>query len=158
MASPTRGAAIVFQLTHEILSGALAPGATLEEAALAARLGASRTPVREALRQLSASGLVELRPHRPARVMPVDEGRIRDVALHEGEPTLRQPVEGGAIARVGELVEHRHVMVGVRDHVVHEVGADEPGAAGDEKLHGLSLCARSPCSRKRKNSRHEVGP
>jgi len=79
MASPTRGAAIVFQLTHEILSGALAPGATLEEAALAARLGASRTPVREALRQLSASGLVELRPHRPARVMPVDEGRITDM-------------------------------------------------------------------------------
>lgn len=79
MASPTRGAAIVFRLTHEILSGALAPGATLEEAALAARLGASRTPVREALRQLSASGLVELRPHRPARVMPVDEERITEM-------------------------------------------------------------------------------
>ncbi|MGJ3262121.1 MAG: GntR family transcriptional regulator [Salinarimonas sp.] len=79
MASPTRGAAIVFQLTHEILSGTLAPGETLEETALAARLGASRTPVREALRQLAASGLVELRAHRPARVMPVDEARITDM-------------------------------------------------------------------------------
>lgn len=72
MAAPTRGAAIVFQLTREILSGDLAPGTTLEEIALASRLGASRTPVREALRQLAASGLVELRPHRPARVVAVD--------------------------------------------------------------------------------------
>ncbi|GGK45520.1 GntR family transcriptional regulator [Salinarimonas ramus] len=72
MERPTRGAAIVFQLTREILSGALAPGTTLEEIALAERLGASRTPVREALRQLAASGLVELRPHRPARVVAID--------------------------------------------------------------------------------------
>lgn len=79
MASPTRGAAIVFQLTREILSGELAPGTTLEEIALATRLGASRTPVREALRQLAASGLVELRPHRPARVMAIDVERIGEM-------------------------------------------------------------------------------
>lgn len=79
MASPTRGAAIVFQLTREILSGALAPGTTLEEIALAERLGASRTPVREALRQLAASGLVELRPHRPARVVAIDVGGLAEM-------------------------------------------------------------------------------
>lgn len=79
MARPTRGAAIVFQLTREILSGALAPGTSLEEIALAERLGASRTPVREALRQLAASGLVELRPHRPARVMPIDVDRLSEM-------------------------------------------------------------------------------
>lgn len=80
MAHPTRGAAIASTLTVEILSGVLAPGAPLEEAALASRLGASRTPVREALRHLAASGLVELRPRRPARVMPIDQGRLSDMA------------------------------------------------------------------------------
>ena len=44
-----------------------------------------------------------------------------------------QPVERRPVARVGELVQHGDVMVGVVQHVVDEVGADEAGAAGDEK-------------------------
>lgn len=68
---------------------------------------------------------------------PVDEGRIRDVPVHEGEAVVRKAVERGPVARVGELVEHGHVVVGVLDHVVHEVGADEPGAAGDQKIHAM---------------------
>lgn len=45
-------------LLDEIQSGALAPGAALAEVELAARLGVSRTPVREALGRLAADGLV----------------------------------------------------------------------------------------------------
>jgi DNA-binding GntR family transcriptional regulator len=45
-------------LLDEIQSGALAPGTALAEADLAARLGVSRTPVREALGRLAADGLV----------------------------------------------------------------------------------------------------
>ena len=51
-------------LTDEIASGALPAGTALDEQQLAARFNASRTPVREALRQLSVSGLVEMRPRR----------------------------------------------------------------------------------------------
>ena len=51
-------------LTDEIASGTLAAGTALDEQLLADRFGASRTPVREALRQLAVSGLVELRPRR----------------------------------------------------------------------------------------------
>ena len=51
-------------LTDEIASGRLPAGAALDEQDLADRFGASRTPVREALRQLSVSGLVEMRPRR----------------------------------------------------------------------------------------------
>jgi len=51
-------------LTDEIASGALPAGTALDEQQLASRFNASRTPVREALRQLSVSGLVEMRPRR----------------------------------------------------------------------------------------------
>ena len=50
-------------LVEEILSGALGPGSRLDETGLAERFGVSRTPVREALQSLAASGLAE-RGHR----------------------------------------------------------------------------------------------
>jgi Transcriptional regulators len=52
----------------DIASGKLAPGARLEEAALAERFKVSRTPVREALAQLASAGLVEMRPRQGAVV------------------------------------------------------------------------------------------
>jgi DNA-binding GntR family transcriptional regulator len=56
------------QLADEIVRGQLAPGTSLDETALAQRFEVSRTPVREAIRLLAASGLVEARPHRVAVV------------------------------------------------------------------------------------------
>ncbi len=55
-------------IEEEILSFKLKPGDKLDEARLAERYGTSRTPVREALRQLSSAGLIVLRPHRGAVV------------------------------------------------------------------------------------------
>ena len=56
------------QVADEIISGALKPGTTLDETVLARRFQVSRTPVREAIRLLSASGLVQARAHRSAIV------------------------------------------------------------------------------------------
>lgn len=56
---------------EEIATGRLAPGTRLDEVKLAARFAVSRTPIREALQQLAASGLVELKPRRGAFVTPV---------------------------------------------------------------------------------------
>jgi DNA-binding GntR family transcriptional regulator len=50
-----------------VLSGEIAPGARLAQVELAERLGISRTPVREALRRLSAEGLVDFSPNRGFR-------------------------------------------------------------------------------------------
>jgi len=52
------------QLAAEIVSGDVAGGRRLDEVEWAHRLGVSRTPLRESLRQLAALGLVENRPHR----------------------------------------------------------------------------------------------
>ena len=62
-----------------ILSGDLAPGAVLPQAALASRIGISTTPLREALRRLKQEGLVDLDAHRDARVRPLDAGEARDL-------------------------------------------------------------------------------
>jgi DNA-binding GntR family transcriptional regulator len=62
-----------------ILSGDLAPGAVLPQAALAQTIGISTTPLREALRRLKQEGLVELDAHRDARVRPLDADEARDL-------------------------------------------------------------------------------
>ncbi len=63
-AAETRTDRLVRVLSDEIVSGRLGPGIRLDEQSLADRYGLSRTPVREALGQLAAMGLVEKRPHR----------------------------------------------------------------------------------------------
>src|SRR5713101_3943739 len=52
------------KLADDILRGVYPPGARLDEIGLAKRFKLSRTPVREALRQLTSAGLVEMRPRR----------------------------------------------------------------------------------------------
>ncbi|KJC57206.1 GntR family transcriptional regulator [Bradyrhizobium sp. LTSPM299] len=64
----TRAEELRLQLADEIVRGTLAPGAALDETEIARRFNVSRTPVREALRQLAASGLIDARAHRGAVV------------------------------------------------------------------------------------------
>ena len=54
------------RLRQLIVEGAIAPGAKLNERALAEQLHVSRTPLREAIRMLAAEGLVDLLPNRGA--------------------------------------------------------------------------------------------
>jgi DNA-binding GntR family transcriptional regulator len=63
-------------IEQAILVGDFAPGEKLEEVALAQRFGVSRTPVREALHQLSAAGLVDSRPRRGAFVASLTPERL----------------------------------------------------------------------------------
>jgi DNA-binding GntR family transcriptional regulator len=59
-------------LAGRIISGDLAPGTALDESMLAADYAVSRTPVREALRLLAASGLVDQKPHAKTLVAKPD--------------------------------------------------------------------------------------
>ena len=67
----TRREAVVRRLRADILSGELPPGTVLKDAELAAQLGLSITPVREAITQLAAEGLVDISPNRTRRVAGV---------------------------------------------------------------------------------------
>src|SRR5215813_4484985 len=64
----TRAEELRLQLADEIVRGVLPPGSALDETDIARRFSVSRTPVREALRQLVASGLVDAQAHRGAVV------------------------------------------------------------------------------------------
>jgi DNA-binding GntR family transcriptional regulator len=83
--SPTRADQLRRTLEEEIFTGHLKPGDRLDEQSLAQRFNVSRTPVREALRQLSASHLIEVRPRQGAVVavitLPQAEGFAEAVDL-----------------------------------------------------------------------------
>jgi DNA-binding GntR family transcriptional regulator len=65
----TRAERIRSEIADQILGGRRPPGTHLDEHAVAAEFGVSRTPVREAIRLLAASGLVAYRPRRGAEVV-----------------------------------------------------------------------------------------
>ena len=64
------------QIADQIISGALRPGQELDEKKLAEAFNVSRTPVREALRQLAAANLVEWRPHQSAIVAKITPSKM----------------------------------------------------------------------------------
>lgn len=106
-------------IADEIVCGRLAPGMALEEVEIARRFGVSRTPVREAIRELAATGLVEARAHRSAIVARPSSERLRGMfdvlaelealcaglaALHmTSDERARLQAFHGSLA---ELVEH----------------------------------------------------
>ena len=86
-----------------VLSGELASGTRLRQEALAEEFGVSRTPVREALRKLQASGLVELRPNRGAQVRGLSPREIRDAYESDTDRLAASPFETLGPERTEEL-------------------------------------------------------
>jgi len=74
-------------LAKDILSGALQPGARLDEPGICRKFGVSRTPIREALRRLSGTGLVEVTPRKGVKVARIDVEQLNNMfeALAEFE-------------------------------------------------------------------------
>lgn len=71
---------VVFQTLREaILKGDLRPGERLMELQLAAKLGVSRTPIREAIRMLEQEGLAVTIPRKGAEVARMTEKNMEDV-------------------------------------------------------------------------------
>lgn len=75
----TLASAVVDRLREQILSNAYPSGTQLRQDALAASFGVSRIPVREALFQLEAEGLVQMVPHKGAVVTELSHEEINDV-------------------------------------------------------------------------------
>src|ERR1700689_3168121 len=72
----TRSDHVRRQIADKIISGELRPGEELDEKRLAETFGVSRTPIREALRQLAASEMIEWRPHQSAIVAQITPSRM----------------------------------------------------------------------------------
>ncbi len=87
-------------LQARMVSGELVSGTRLRQEALAEEFGVSRTPIREALRKLQASGLVELQPNRGALVRGPSSREIRDAY------EVRAELEGLAAELAAERIQH----------------------------------------------------
>jgi DNA-binding GntR family transcriptional regulator len=70
---------MVRAIADMIVTGEILPGERLDESSLASRFDVSRTPVREALRELGAMGLVGREPNRSAVVTQVTEGALHSM-------------------------------------------------------------------------------
>jgi DNA-binding GntR family transcriptional regulator len=77
-------------LRRAIAAGTLKPGQRIQQDNLAAELGVSRMPIREAFRQLEAEGLVTVYPHRGVVVTDVSIKDIEDIYV------IRIALEGAA--------------------------------------------------------------
>jgi len=72
-------------LVDQIIAGEIKPGQRVEEQAVATQFGVSRTPVRDALRQLAGTGLVEFRPNRGVTVVDLKFDELGEMFEALGE-------------------------------------------------------------------------
>lgn len=86
------------QLQNDILNGRYAPGDSLIETRLSEDMGVSRTPVREAIRQLELEGLVQSIPNKGAVVKGISSQDIEDIY------TIRMMIEGLAARWAAEKI------------------------------------------------------
>jgi DNA-binding GntR family transcriptional regulator len=92
-------------IRERIISGEYPPGAHLKEQLVAADTGASRTPVREALRRLNAEHLVEFVPNRGAYVTSWSLEDVEEIY------TLRSVLEGQAAFRAATRIDDDEIDV-----------------------------------------------
>src|ERR1700719_4991000 len=109
----TRAEELRLQLADEIVRGTLPPGAALDETDIARRFKVSRTPVREALRQLAASGLVDARAHRSAVVARPTIDRL--TGMFEAMAELEALCAGLAAERM--LAAERHRLEAIHEEL-----------------------------------------
>ena len=85
----TRAERLADAIAASVLSGEFRPGLRLDEKTLAERYAVSRTPVREALRQLASTGLIDITPRRGATVVRATSAQLETLfgAMAEVEAT-----------------------------------------------------------------------
>lgn len=72
---------VFHRLREDILSGKYKEGDELKEVAIGEELGVSRTPVREAFRQLELEGLIQIIPNKGAYVTGITEKDVKDIYM-----------------------------------------------------------------------------
>jgi DNA-binding GntR family transcriptional regulator len=129
----TRAEELRLQLADEIVRGALPPGAPLDETDIARRFSVSRTPVREALRQLAASGLVEARAHRGAVVARPSLERLN--GMFEAMAELEALCAGLAAERMTAVERARLEAIHEELRVLSHAGNPERFHEVNERFH-----------------------
>lgn len=108
------------RLRAAILDGALLAGEWLRQERLAQEYGVSQMPVREALKELAAEGLVEHVPYRGVRVVAFSPGDVADLYAHRAFLEGRAAHAAATAISADELAELRCLVDAMRAHMAHE--------------------------------------
>jgi len=119
LAAPALYEQVAERLRSRIYAHELAPGAWVDEQAIAAEYGISRTPLREALKVLASEGLVELKPRRGCYVTEISRQDLDDIfplmAILEGR-CAADAVKAAKPADIEELREiHARLEAAARE-------------------------------------------
>ena len=127
--------AVFVTLRDAILHGTLRPGDRLMEIHLAARLGVSRTPVREAIRMLEQEGLARTLPRRGAVVGQITQSDLQDVL------EVRSALEELAVRKACRSIDARQISELERAARIFaqqlRAGDLTASARADEEFHGI---------------------
>lgn len=139
---------IADRIVDAVASGGLEPGQRLIETEIAAALGVSRMPLREALKLLEAQGLLAVTPRRGAVIVGLDERRMRQIcearlalerlAMQDAAAALRADPAGRA--SFDRLIEQMRQRAEMGDWLA-------AGKADLEFHRRLVLAARNPVVR-----------
>lgn len=116
------------RIRDDILSGALAPGAQLNEMEMALEFGVSRGPLREAMQRLIQEGLLRSEPHRGVFVPDFTEADMADIYF------VRATLEAAAVRRIvagdrrGAIAEH---LTAIAEGMDRAMKAGDWGAGGE---------------------------
>lgn len=132
-------------LSERLMAGVYAPGDKLSLRSVAAALGVSMTPVREAITRLVADGALEVAPNRAVRVPVLDVARFRELTA------LRIEIEGMASAWAAERCDEADLAAIAEAEAAFRVERARPApdlagtVAINQKVHfAIYRAARSP--------------
>jgi len=118
---------VVGAIKDAIRRGAIQPGQRLVETDIAAQMRVSKAPVREALRQLQAEGLVENYPQRGSFVVGLSDQDMWEIA------TLRSELEGMALELAAQRIDAEGLQQ-MEDLLQEMVGAEDSGLRTERHL------------------------
>jgi len=121
------------KIADKILLNQIEPGERLDEQSLAQEYGVSRTPIREALIQLSASGLVTSRRHVGTVVQLIDQERVG--SLCEASIQLESLCAGLAASRMTAIEVGRLKSIHTECEARHKAGDTDGYALENRRFH-----------------------
>ena len=133
---------VYLELKHKILTGEIKARTRLMEIDLAERMNVSRTPIREAIRELATDGLVVIEPRRGAYVSDISVQNMLDIF------EVREDLEGLAAGLAAQRITEEEKLALSKMHRLYEMSVEardkEEIVEYDEKFHNFIVrCSRN---------------
>ncbi len=146
------------RIADEIVLGNFAPGSRLDEVSLAARFSVSRTPIREALKQLAIMGLVDTRPNRGSVVAELSVDQLDQMFEAIGE--LEAACARHAALRMTEADRAHMLELHAEGRAAMQTGDIDRYDAANLELHATIIrgCYNPVLIEMATSLRHRVSP